>query len=78
MADIDVYKLRLSEAERAYHHIQISGSTQLVKDQNGEAAQYSRVNLADLGAYIRWLKEQIGMLEGGTGYEGYAPMRVFM
>lgn len=57
---------RLSEAEAAYHKLQIGESVAEVRDSNGESVRYTQANQARLRAYIADLKAQITAEASGT------------
>ncbi|MCF2870308.1 gpW family protein [Octadecabacter sp. G9-8] len=50
---------KLSEAQAAYHRLQIGESASVVVDQNGERVEYRPASLAKLAAYIGDLQSQI-------------------
>lgn len=54
-----VLETRLSEAETAYHALQIGTSARVVVDQNGERVEYTNANRASLRAYIEELKAKL-------------------
>lgn len=54
-----VLEARLSEAQAAYHNLQIGTSARVVVDQNGERVEYTNANRAALRAYILELEAQL-------------------
>ncbi|MGV6850204.1 MAG: gpW family head-tail joining protein [Marinibacterium sp.] len=50
---------QLSEAQLAYHKLQIGESAVSFTDQNGERVEYTRASAPRLAAYIEDLKRQI-------------------
>ena len=57
---------RLTEAEDAYHKLQIGESAAEVRDSNGESVRYTQANQGRLRAYIAELKAQIAAEAAGT------------
>lgn len=56
---------RLTEAEAAYHTLQIGGGVAEVRDSNGESVRYTQANASRLRAYIMELKAQIAAEAAG-------------
>jgi hypothetical protein len=57
-----VLQRRLTEAEEAYHLLQMGRSARVFVDQNGERIEYTAANSTRLAAYILSLKKQLGTL----------------
>lgn len=68
----DVLTKRLSEAEEAYHRLQIGLQASVFVDQNGERVEYAKVDQARLAAYIAELRRQL------TNSNAAGPMHVWM
>ena len=66
MTDISVLKTRLSEAEDAYHLLQM-GSKEQEMQLNGRKVVYTPASIGQLRSYISDLKAQIAKIEGSTG-----------
>lgn len=64
----------LDEAIEAYHRIATGGGVYEFRDQNGEVIRYSRVNLAQLQAYIERMQGQLHP----ECRRNAGPMRVWM
>lgn len=65
---------RLTEAETAYHQLQLGMKTTVIVDQNGERVEFQTTTAGRLAAYIQELKRQLGLLSGcSTG-----PMQVWL
>lgn len=65
---------RLSDAEAAYHRLQLGTSARVIVDQNGERVEFTATTAGRLSAYIQTLKRQLGLLAGtSTG-----PMHVWL
>jgi len=54
-------KVRLEEAELAYHRLITGQTVAEVRDHNGELIRYSASNLTRLWAYIQSLRAQLGI-----------------
>lgn len=50
---------QLTEAQAAYHRLQIGESAVRFTDQNGEAVEYTRASAPRLAAYISNLQRQV-------------------
>lgn len=50
---------QLSEAQAAYHRLQIGESAVRFTDQNGETVEYNRASAPRLAAYISELERQM-------------------
>lgn len=61
------YTAWLTEAQNAFHSLQIGGAVRLYVDQNGERVQYTGNNTNDLRAYIISLKIALGLPTGLSG-----------
>ena len=55
------YTAYLTEAETAYHRLQMGGAVRVFVDQNGERIEYSAVNRLNLLSYINELRALLGM-----------------
>lgn len=73
--DLNTLKLRLAEAEVAYHKLLLGGGVVSFKDQNGETVQYAQANASRLAGYIQALKDQIALCSGARPL---GPMRTWM
>jgi hypothetical protein len=62
----------LIEAESAYHKLLTGTAVVEVKDSNGETIRYGQASVTKLAAYIQSLKNELGLIDAGTG-----PMRVW-
>jgi len=51
-----VLEARLTEAQTAYHNLQLGTSARVVVDQNGERVEYTAANSSKLRAYITELE----------------------
>ncbi len=76
MATLSELQARLAEAETALHNALIGRGIATVRDFNGEAITYSRMDTAALRAYITELRSQIDAFTGTTTLSG--PMRIFL
>jgi len=65
MTDISVLKTRLSEAEEAYHQLQMGAKEQEMQ-LNGRRVVYTPANASRLLSYISELKAQIAKLDGSA------------
>lgn len=65
MTDITVLKIRLAEAEDAYHRLQL-GAKLVSATKDGRSFQYTAANVPALKAYIAELKTSIASLEGAA------------
>ena len=65
MADLEILKARLEEAETARHNLMTTGTTAEVQYE-GRVVKYTRADAASLDTYIRGLRDQISMAEGTT------------
>lgn len=54
-----VLQARLTEAQTAYHRLQIGTSARVVVDQNGERVEFTSANSSKLKAYIAELEAQL-------------------
>jgi gpW protein len=50
---------QLSEAQTAYHRLQIGDAAVRFTDQNGESVEYNRASAPRLAAYIKTLEAQV-------------------
>lgn len=57
---------KLAEAESAYHDLMVGRSVVELRDQNGELVRYTPASAVRLLAYIQSLKQQLGLLPGGS------------
>jgi hypothetical protein len=64
----------LSEAEAAYHALQLGKSAVEVRDSNGESVRFTAANASRLKAYIADLKAQVLAQETGIA-KRVGPMR---
>lgn len=55
-----ILKVRLAEAELAYHQLALGGQARVIVDQNGERVEFTAGNKGTLAQYIVTLKAQIG------------------
>lgn len=55
-----VFEARLTEAEAAWHEIQLGQSARVFVDQNGERVEYAMANSTKLRAYIYDLRKALG------------------
>ncbi len=62
--DIKTLKIRLSEAEEAYHKLMIGAREVSVNVGNFGSVTYNQTSKTTLEAYISDLKSQIAMAEG--------------
>lgn len=62
--DKETLKIRLSEAEDAYHKLMIGEKEVSVSVGNFGSTTYNQANITQLEAYISNLKSQIAMAEG--------------
>ena len=60
---------RLTEAEAAYHKLQLGEGVAEVRDSNGESLRYTQANAARLRAYIADLKAQIAAETAGKSVQ---------
>lgn len=65
--DLPTIKLRLAEAEYAYHQLMTGQATVIIKDQNSEMVQYNAASAARLATYINYLRDLVAQLSGGNG-----------
>lgn len=72
MADIEVLRTRLANAEEQYHLLVTGQAAKVFVDQNGERVEYAHTRRQDLAAYIQQLKDQI------AGTNGTGPMNVWL
>lgn len=54
----------LTEAEGAYHDLQIGKAVSVARDSNGEEIRYTQANRNDLLAYVTSLRNQIAAAAG--------------
>lgn len=64
MTNKETLKIRLSEAEEAYHKLMIGAQEVSVNVGGFGSVTYSQANISSLEKYISSLKSQIGQLEG--------------
>lgn len=64
----------LSEAEAAYHSLQLGKSAVEVRDSNGESVRFTAANASRLKSYIADLKAQVLAQETGIA-KRVGPMR---
>lgn len=62
---MDTLKMRLDEAEIAYHDLMAGKAVVEVRDQNGETVRYQQANRSALAVYIAELRRKI--MNTGTG-----------
>ena len=72
MADTATLTRWLTEAEQAYHQLNIGGQAKVFVDQNGERIEYNAATRGQLFAYIQDLRSQLA--SGTTG----SPLQVWM
>lgn len=66
MADtvlLEKLKLRLAEAEEAYHGLMTGGSARVFVDQNAERVEYTAANKNNLWSYMILLRAEICRLD---------------
>ncbi len=66
MIDKETLKIRLCEAEEAYHKLMIGEKEVSVSVGNFGSTTYNQANITQLEAYISNLKSQIAVAEGKT------------
>lgn len=54
--ELTALKLKIAEAETAYHRLMLGGAVVEVTDQNGEKVRYAQANRSGLYSYIQTLK----------------------
>lgn len=64
-------KVRLAEAEAAYHRLMMGGQAKVFVDQNGERVEYNAGSATQLSKYISELKRLLGISSAG-------PLNVWM
>ncbi|MBP3514909.1 MAG: hypothetical protein J6K65_01725 [Alphaproteobacteria bacterium] len=64
MIDKETLKIRLSEAEEAYHKLMIGEKEVSVSVGNFGSTTYNQANITQLESYISNLKSQIAVAEG--------------
>ena len=57
--NIAATKIKLAEAELAYHNLNIGQAIAEVRDQNGENVKFTRANKSDLYSYILFLQGEL-------------------
>lgn len=62
--DKETLKIRLAEAEEAYHKLMIGVKEVSVNVGNLGSVSYNQTNRAELAAYISSLKSQLAIAEG--------------
>lgn len=62
--DKEKLKIRLAEAEEAYHKLMIGAKEVSVNVGNFGSVSYNQTSRAELAAYISNLKSQLAMAEG--------------
>ena len=55
-----IFETRLTQAEAAWHELQLGQSARVFVDQNGERVEYSMANSTRLRAYILDLRKALG------------------
>lgn len=75
---LEILQTKLSDAQDAYHEIQLGRGVREIKDQNGEAVVYNAANLNKLKAYMNELEVQIAALSGTTVAGTPTAMRIFI
>lgn len=66
---------RLTEAESAFHRLQLGESAVEVRDSDGSSVRYTPANASRLAAYIEDLRAQLAV-ETGSGDRHAGPMRL--
>lgn len=61
--DIEDLKIKLTEAQDAYHQLMTGGSVRVFVDQNAERVEYSSANKQNLWSYIISLRALICQLD---------------
>lgn len=69
--DIQKTRLRLEEAEKAYHDLMIGGGVRTLVDQSGERIEYQMTNIGRLRAYIAELQKALGIAPKASGPLGF-------
>lgn len=72
MATIATLQSRLTEAEEAYHQLNMGRQAKVFVDQNGERIEYNAASRGQLFAYIQDLRSQLGVAGAGS------PLQVWM
>ena len=67
MSELIELKVKRSEAEAAYHNLQLGKTAVLVKFGRNKETQFNAANAASLKAYIAELSDKISKLEGNGG-----------
>ena len=62
--DKETLKIRLAEAEEAYHKLMIGAKEVSVNVGNFGSVSYNQTSRAELAAYISNLKSQLAIVEG--------------
>lgn len=60
---LEILKLRLAEAEEAYHGLMTGGSARVFVDQNAERVEYTAANKNNLWSYIIALRTEVCRLD---------------
>lgn len=62
--DLTTLKMRLAEAEAAYHKLQLGQQRASVSFGPSKSVSYTQANISELRRYINDLKDQIAACEG--------------
>ena len=57
----EVFQTRLTQAEAAWHELQLGQTARVFVDQNGERVEYSAANSRGLRGYIYDLRKALGL-----------------
>lgn len=72
MADRTTLQRWLTEAENAYHQLNMGQQAKVFVDQNGERIEYNAATRGQLFSYIQDLRRQLGVGTAGS------PLQVWM
>lgn len=74
--EIEALKVKIAEAEAAYHNLQLGLQARVVVDSNGERVEFTAANRQDLYNYIQRLKGQLPAVDLCVDLPAaYGPMR---
>ena len=65
-----VWQERLTQAENAYHELQVGGGVKVLVDQNGERIEFTQASILRLSGYIAMIRGMLGLSGASKG-----PMR---
>ncbi len=75
---LEILQEKLTDAQSAYHEIQLGRGVREIKDQNGESVVYNAANLAKLKGYMNELELQIAALSGTSATNTPTAIRMFI